>query len=598
MLSFNDAFSQEDIKNWFSRFENFLGRKVAPHFYCELKIDGLAIELTYEDGVFALGSTRGDGIMGEDITHNLKTVDAIPLSLQNPKNLPKHLVVRGEVFLSKKEFERINHELKEKGEKEYANSRNLAAGTVRQLDPKIAAGRKLDSFIYDIVTNVGAKTHEEEHEMLSSWGFKTNKHNKRANSLHEIFELREYWDRKKDELPYQVDGLVVIVNNHKDFSEGGVVGKAPRGAIAYKFSPEEATTIIEEVTFHIGRTGVLTPVAHLKPILVGGVTIKHATLHNFDEIERLGLKIGDTVLVKRSGDVIPKITKVLPELRGGKEKKIIPPEKCPQDGSPLLKDGVYLRCTNTKCGEAYRRYLEHFVSRGAFGIDGLGEKILERFADEGLIEDAADIFLLSEDDIKVLSRFGEKSAENIINEIVKKKTIMLPKFLYALGILYVGEETSATLSLDIAQKLKNRKKTSPKAIYSLLAKYTREELETLSDIGPKISKEIMSWVFRSQNKKFMEKLDRVGVKITIPEKRKGGLNGASFVLTGTLSSMSRERAKELIKESGGKTHGSVSSETHYVVLGENPGSKLKEAQRLGIKIISENEFLKIINKSS
>jgi len=598
MLSFNDAFSEEDIKNWFLRLENFLGRKVKPDFYCELKIDGLAIELVYENSLLVQGSTRGDGITGENITQNLRTIEAIPLKLPDSKNIPERLIVRGEVYLSKKEFERINKELEEKGEKKYINPRNLAAGTVRQLDSEIVASRKLDSFVYDIVTDLGVHTHEKEHETLLSWGFKTNKHNKKVTSLSEIFELREYWDKKKDELPYQIDGLVIIVNNHNDFSDAGVIGKAPRAAIAYKFSPEEATTIVENVTVQVGRTGVLTPVAHLKPVFVGGVTIVRATLHNFDEIGRLTLKIGDTVIVRRSGDVIPKITKVLSELRTGKEKKILPPKKCPRDGSSLVRDGVYICCTNSRCGEAYRRYLEHFVSRGAFNIDGLGGKIIDRFLDEGLIEDAADIFLLEKSDIEVLPRFGEKSAENIIDEIKKKKTVTLLRFIYALGIPHVGEETGATLSYDLAKKFGERKSTSPKIILSMLRKYSQEELEELSDIGPKIRDEIMLWLSRSQNREFMEKLDRVGIKIIIPERlKKGKLAGTSFVLTGTLSSMSRQRAKELIKEEGGKTHGSVSRGTDYIVCGENPGGKFLEAKKLGVEILQEEEFLKMIKKS-
>ncbi|MDO8751939.1 MAG: NAD-dependent DNA ligase LigA, partial [Candidatus Wolfebacteria bacterium] len=477
MLSLNDAFSEEDMKDWVERVENYLKRKARPEFYCELKLDGLAIELVYEDGVLVQGSTRGDGKVGEDVTGNLKTVEAIPLRLktqgsrllrqladsdgQAGKRVPKRLIVRGEVFLTKKEFARINKELEKKGEKTYANPRNLAAGSIRQLDPKIMASRKLDSFAYEIVTDLGQKTHSEEHEVLRKLGFKTNPHNRRAETLHDVVVFRNQWEKGREKLDYEVDGVVVIFHDNKTYDEAGVVGKAPRGAIAYKFSPKEATTVVLEVKIQVGRTGVLTPVAIMDPVEVGGITITHATLHNFDEIERLGVKIGDTVVVSRAGDVIPKITSVLKNLRTGKEAHILVPRTCPIDGSPVKKDGppssggtsarqgVLLRCSNARCGARQREQLYHFVSRAAFDIRGLGDKILDRFLDEGLITDVADIFTLEEGDIKVLERFGEKSAENITREISEKKEISLPRFLYALGILHVGEETAQLVAREI-----------------------------------------------------------------------------------------------------------------------------------------------------
>lgn len=457
MTSFNDAFSEEDMHAWLKRVEDYLGSEIGKKassrdsratsheprfatsdFYCELKIDGLAVELEYENGIFVRGSTRGDGLIGEDITQNLRTIEAIPLSLLGPDEVkinlkkeslnpetytlnPTRLVIRGEVFLTKKEFAKINKEQERKGAKTYANPRNVAAGSVRQLDPKITASRRLDSFQYDIVTNLGQTSHEEEHLLLSAFGFKINANNKAAENLKQVFEFRDYWAKHREKLDYEIDGVVVIVNNNKIFEQAGIIGKAPRAAMAYKFSPREATTIVEDIKVQVGRTGALTPVAVMRPVNVGGVTITHASLHNADEIGRLGLKIGDTVIVSRAGDVIPQITKVLPELRTGKEKTFKMPERCPVDGSKVVHDGAIDRCSSKMCAAQHRETLYHLVSRGAFNIEGLGPKIIDKFLDEGLISDAADIFTLQKGDIAALARFGEKSAENIVNEIAEKK---------------------------------------------------------------------------------------------------------------------------------------------------------------------------------
>jgi len=447
MISLNDAFSEQDVHDWLKRLENYLEREVKGGFYCEHKIDGLAIELVYENGVFIQGSTRGDGLVGEDITQNLKTVEAIPLRLdiKNSKSeIPSYLVVRGEVFMTRKDFARINKEQEKKGEKVFANPRNMAAGSVRQLDPKITASRKLDSYQYALVTDVGQKTHEEEHEFLKKWGFKTNPHNKLVKNVEEIFEFHKEVAKAREKLAYEIDGIVITINDNRTFETAGVIGKAPRGAVAYKFSPKEATTVVEEIQIQVGRTGALTPVAILKPARVGGITITHATLHNYDEIQRLGVKIGDTVIVSRAGDVIPQITKVLKELRTGREKEFHMPSVCPIDGSRVVKDGVAYRCSNKNCGARQREFLYHFVY--VFGMEGLGPKIIDRFLDEGLISDAADIFTLKKGDIEVLERFGEKSAENIINEIASRKKIPLSNFIQSLGIFHVGEETSRLLA--------------------------------------------------------------------------------------------------------------------------------------------------------
>lgn len=608
MISFNDAFSEEDMREWLERLRNYLEVKLMPSFYCELKIDGLAIELVYENGVLVQGSTRGDGITGEDITQNVKTIEAIPLRLATPGEAAEHLkqegcdpkrfnleskrlIVRGEVFISSREFDRVNKEQGKKGLKLYANPRNIAAGSLRQLDPKVTAARKLDSFQYAIVNDIGQKFHEEEHAILKAFGFKTNPNNKPAKSLKEVFEFRNHWETHRNSLVYEIDGIVVIVNENAVFQKGGVVGKAPRAAIAYKFSPREATTVVERIKVQVGRTGALTPVAELRPVNVGGITITHATLHNSDEIERLGLKVGDTVVVSRAGDVIPQIMKVLTEFRTGKEKKFSMPTRCPVDGSPVVHEGAIYRCGNPACAARHRETLYHFVSRNAFDIRGLGQKILDKFLDEGLISDAADIFSLKEGDIAALPRFGEKSAENIMREVEARKSVSLERLLYSLGILHVGEETARTLARsfrsETIQDLVRRGK-----------EMTLETLQELPDVGPKVAESVYHWFHEEKNIDVLKRLEKAGVKI-LREKsaaKHAPLLGKTFVLTGTLSRMTREEAKEAIRRGGGETSESVSKKTDYLVAGENPGSKLMMAEKLGIAVLDEKAFLKILRE--
>lgn len=659
MLSFNDAFSEEDMKDWVERVENYLGRSVTSEilplkkvsrsqsehglseakeressgqasywvsettsfrevglsdlFYCELKIDGLAIELIYENGVFIEGSTRGDGLVGEDITQNLKTIEAIPLKILSLEEIKKNLkksglnsdnyilnsrrfIVRGEVFINKKDFELINKEQEKKGEKVFANPRNMAAGSVRQLNPKITASRRLDSFQYDIVSDIGQKTHEEEHLLLKAFGFKTNFNNKSVKSLEEVFEFRNYWGGAiREKLPYEIDGVVVIINNNPIFKIAGVVGKTPRAAIAYKFSPKEATTIIEDIKVQIGRTGILTPVAVLKPAVLSGIRISHATLHNFDQIKRLGVRIGDTAIISRAGDVVPQITGVLVNFRSGREKIFKMPEFCPIDGSKIVKEGVFYRCSNQNCGARNRQSIRHFISKGAFDVVGLGPKIIDRFLDEGLISDAADIFELTEGDIAVLDRFGEKSANNIINEIKSKKNISLERFIYSLGIIHVGEETSRLLArkiLNISNKI-----SKPIEIFDILKNMPVENLQEIHDIGPKVAESIYDWIHNERNINFFKKIDKMGIKIENSKFKNlkiSEINGKIFVLTGVLDSMSREQAKEKIRELGGKISGSVSENTDYVVAGIEPGSKYERAVKLEIKILNEKQFLDLL----
>jgi DNA ligase (NAD+) len=585
MTSFNDAFSKEDMQDWQERFMKLLPEKEKQkiNYYCELKIDGLAIELIYKDGFLQTGSTRGDGSIGENITQNLKTIEAIPLTIKEKKDI----IVRGEVFISKKEFQRINKLQKEKGLPVYANPRNIAAGSIRQLDPKITAGRKLDSFAYELLTDFGQKTHEDKHKILKELGFKTNKHNKYCKNLEEVLKFREYWIKEREKLDYEIDGIVVLVNNNEIFEKLGVVGKAPRGGIAFKFPQAQSTTKILDIKLQVGRTGAITPVAILEPVQVTGITISRATLHNEDEIKRLGLKIGDTVIVGRAGDVIPEIVKVLPELRTGKEKNFKMPEKCPSCETKLERSETeaLLRCPNSKCFAKQRRNFYHFVSRAAFNIDGLGPKIIDRLLDEAIVQTPADLFLLKEEDVVGLERFAEKSAENLIKSIQDKKEIPLAKFIYALGIRNVGEETA----IDLAKYFSGIKKIKEAEL---------EDFEKILDIGPVVSKSIYEWFKDKDNVRFLEKLQK-SVKIRsvaqgAPSNDGVRLSGKTFVLTGSLESMSRDEAREKIREFGGDVSESVSSKTDYVVAGLEPGSKAEKAKKLGVKILNEQEFLNLI----
>ncbi len=598
MISLNDAFSEDDMKDWYERIKKLISADEKLDFYCEYKFDGLAISLEYEKGIFKVGSTRGDGKIGEDVTQNLKTIEAIPLRLKKDINIE----VRGEVLLTKEEFKRINEEQIKKGLPVYANPRNVAAGSIRQLDPKVTASRKLDFYAYDLIGDFELKTHEEKHQFLKELGLKVHFGNKKAENLEEIFAFHKKISKEREKLPFEIDGIVVIVNSNQLFEKLGVVGKAPRGAIAYKFSPRETTTIIEDIKVQVGRTGVLTPVAILKPVDVGGVTISRATLHNKEEIKRLGLKIKDTVIISRAGDVIPKIEKVLKNLRIGEEKEFKMPSRCPVCGSKVVEDegGIILRCPNKNCPARQLEHFYHFVSKGAFDIKGVGPKIINRLIDEGLIQEIPDIFDLKEGDIAPLERYGEKSSKNIIRAIQSSKNITLNRFIYALGIPHIGEENAILLAEYFQEKIRQLAGKNKEIRISDLIKIGRslkeEELNKVKTIGPKIAFSIVSWFKEKRSIEFLKKLEAKGINIipVISRKEKGKLKGLTFVLTGTLLSMSRSEAKRRIREEGGEVSETVSRKTDYVVVGENPGSKLKKALELKIKTLNEQEFLKII----
>jgi len=619
MLSFNDAFSEQEMLEWEKRYLDFLSNKLSPltkRYYCELKIDGLAIELIYRNDLFGVGATRGDGKIGEDVTQNLKTVKAIPLRILGQeltvKNLrtaklneiadklerdfPKEIIVRGEVFLNKKDFKKLNAEQEKQGLKAYANPRNLAAGAIRQLDPKVTSSRNLDFFAYALVTDLGQTTHEQEHLILKALGFKTNPHNQPAENLTGVFEFHKKTQALREKLPYEIDGIVVILNSEEDFRKAGIIGKAPRSAIAYKFSPREATTKLLNIQVQVGRTGALTPVAIMEPVGIGGITVSRATLHNFDEIQRLGVKINDTVVVSRAGDVIPQITKVITELRSGKEKEFHMPKLCPMCNSPVAKDkdGVIYRCTNKNCFARTRESLDHFVSKAAFDIPGVGPKIIDRLLEENLIHDASDLFELKEGDLAALERFGEKSAQNIIKSIQARKKIELRRFIYGLGVLHVGEETAILL----AQKISNYRPviSNISGFIKAMQGIDLNELQKIPDIGPKVSESIYNWFHNEKNVEFLKRLEKTGIELIMEAIKEGKqkLKGLTFILTGGLNALSREDAKEKIRELGGKFSSSVSKEIDYVVTGTEPGSKYEKAKKMGLKIISEEEFIKMI----
>jgi DNA ligase (NAD+) len=597
MISLEDSFSNKEIEEWLLRIQKLVPSEKL-EFFSELKIDGFAISLIYKNGVFVEGSTRGDGAVGENVTSNLVTIPSIPLKLEVFRKYPDKKInerienaiksgtieVRGEVYMTLDAFEKVNKEQKKKGLEPYANPRNTAAGSIRQLDPKIAASRELDFLAYELVNDFGQSKHSEDHKICDAMGFRVDKLARECTGLKEIFEFHEEIFKKRSKLPHQIDGVVVRVNDNATFKKLGVAGKAPRGAMAFKYPGEESTTKVSDIIVQVGRTGVLTPVAVLEPVNVAGVTVTRATLHNEDEIERLGIKIGDTVIVQRAGDVIPDIVRVLANLRTGKEKFFKMPKKCPVCGHDVRrKEGeAAYKCSNKNCPARKRINIYHFVSKKAFNIVGLGPETIDRLMDDGLIADAADIFSLKKEDLEQMERFAEISASKLVDSIQKSKHITLAKFIYALGIEHVGEETA----LDLAKYFSDTDK---------IRSASEEDLSKIPDVGPVVAHSIHSWFKDEYNGKLLAKFHKAGIKIEVPKKTLSTkLGGKTFVLTGELESMSRDSAKEKIRELGGENSGSVSINTDYVVAGLNPGSKYDKAKKLGVKIIDEKEFIKMI----
>ncbi len=588
MLSLNNAFSEEDLLAWEKRISKLLSPTQLKelNYFCEIKFDGLSISLHYEKGKFTRGSTRGDGLIGEDVTQNLKTIQSIPLKISDQRSIE----VRGECVMPKKVWEKLNQQQEKDGKPTFANPRNAAAGSIRQLDSKMAAERKLDFFAWDIATDIEKlKTHSQEHSYLSELGFKVYLKEKEAQTLKEVVDFINEVEKLRESLPFGMDGVVVNVNNLSLHQNLGVIGKAPRYAIAYKYPAEQATTIIQNILINVGRTGALTPLAIFQPTFVAGSTISKATLHNIDQIKRLDVRVGDTVVIQKAGDVIPEVVEVLIKMRTGREKKFKMPQSCPVCvgkveqrviGEKKGASSIAYFCSNPKCPAKNRRGMQHFVN--AYGIMAVGPKILDRFKEDGLISDAADLFTLQKEDIVGMERFGEKSAENIINSIKEHSRVSLSKFIYALGILHVGEQTSE----DIAEHFGSVKK---------LVAASREQIYSISNIGPVIANSIYEWFQAEENKRYVEKLLANGVKISAaPKTVSNKLNGKTFVITGGLESMSRDEAKRKIKEQGGKVSDSVSKQTSYVVAGADPGSKLEKAEQLGVTILDEDKFKELI----
>lgn len=598
MLSLDDASDESESIEFDKRIKRLLNTSRDIEYVCEPKMDGLAVELIYENGIFVRGGTRGDGYEGEDVTQNLKTIKAIPLRIGSvdEKTLPKTAIrkktpslieVRGEVFLTKEEFRRINKEREKKGEPLFANPRNAASGSLRQLDPAITASRRLDIYFYGIgkVEGVEFKTHEELLRSLIGWGFKVNPFFKKVKNIYGVIEYYNHLMEKRDELSYEIDGMVVKVNDLSLYPKLGEKTRSPRWAFAFKFPPSQEVTKLTDIILQVGRTGAITPVAILEPVRISGVVVKKATLHNPDEIKRKGIMIGDYVIVQRAGDVIPEVVKPIPEKRTGKEKSFVMPNNCPVCGEKIYypPDETIPRCPNINCPARLKESIKHFVSRNAMDIEGLGKERVTLFLDRGLIKDIADIFYMKEEDILNLPGFSHKSTENLIKAIEKSKKVPLERFIFALGIRNVGEYIAKLL----AEKFKT---------LDALIKAKYEDIIQIPGIGPEAASSIVEFFSSKKNKDVIEKMLKAGVN-PIPykeEKKEGKLKGLVFVFTGTLKSMPRSKAEETVKELGGEVASSVSKRVNIVVVGEEPGSKLDKAKSLGIKTINEDEFLNMI----
>ena len=585
--SFNDAFTEEDIRAFDERIKRFLEKakvKENPTYTCELKIDGLKVVYEYKKGKLFRAATRGDGVIGEDVTHNIRTILSVPLTLSAPIDC----VVEGEVYMRKSVLETLNKERKKHGEELFANPRNIAAGSIRQLDPKIAASRRLATFIYDIAEIEKApQTQEGELHVLQKLGFTVNKHFEHVESVEKVIGYWKKWLTRAPREDYQVDGIVVKVNERALQDALGYTGKAPRFGIAFKFPAEQVTTVVLDIVLQVGRTGVLTPVAHLRPVLVYGSVVSRATLHNEDEISRLDVRIGDTVIVQKAGDVIPDIVKVLTELRSGKEKKFCWPKQvldCGGDGRiERIAGAAAWRCVSKNSYAQIKRKFYHFVGKHALDVDGLGPKIIDLLLEQGLIAGFDDIFTLKRGDLLALPRFAEQSVDNLLSAIDKAKKVTLARFIIGLSIPQVGEETAH----DLAKHFGSLEK---------ITKASVDELLNVDAIGPIIAESIVNWFRSPENRKLLSSLLQVVSieKERAVKKQSGFFTGKTIVLTGTLQTMSRDEAKAKIRAQGGGVSGSVSKETGYVVAGENPGSKLSDAQKLGVKILTEKEFLKML----
>ncbi len=588
MLSLDNTYSVDELRDFDRRVRELSGR-VKVEYVGELKLDGLSMALTYENGVLTHGVTRGDGVEGEDVTPNVKTIRSVPLKI-DAKQLdlirsPRRFEVRGEVIMSRKAFEHLNAQREAAGEPKFANPRNSAAGTMRLLDSRIVSDRKLDMFLYYLQVN-GVEPfpeHSKSLAALAKLGFKVNPHWRLCRSFEELLEYIQEWEPKRDKLEYEIDGIVVKVNDTRLWEELGTTAKSPRWAIAFKYPARQATTKVIDIRAQVGRTGTLTPVADLEPVDVGGVTVSHATLHNMDEIERLGVKIGDTVLIQRAGEVIPQVVKVARHASDGREFRMS--KKCPQCGGDVYRaEGeVAYRCVNTACPAKLKESLLYFAGRRAMNIDGLGDKLVDQLVEKKLVHDVADLYSLTHHQLANLERMGDKSASNLLEEIETSKNAELARLIFALGIRFVGERTAQFLAHHFGSLDK-------------LATAAEEELYEVEEVGPKVAVSILEFFREKRNLQVIEKLRKAGLQFEQKRARKveGNLAGKQFILTGTLPNYSRDEASRMIEEAGGRVIGSVSKKTDYVVVGADPGSKLNKARSLGVKTIDEAELLKLL----
>ncbi len=588
MLSLDNTYSVDELRDFDRRVRELSGReKIA--YVGELKLDGLSMALTYEDGALARGVTRGDGTTGEDVTSNVKTIRSVPLRIDKKKlegiESPKRFEVRGEVIMTRPAFEKLNAQREAAGEPKFANPRNAAAGSMRQLDPRIVAERRLDMFLYFLAVNgrVPFDEHAKALEAISRLGFKVNDRRRLCRSFDELLAYIQEWESKRDSLDYEIDGIVVKVDDTRLWEELGTTAKSPRWAVAFKYPARQATTKVMDIRAQVGRTGTLTPVADLEPVDVGGVTVSHATLHNMDEIERLGVKIGDTVLIQRAGEVIPQVVKVTKAAPDGREFRM--PKKCPVCGGEVHRSEgeVAYRCVNAACPARLKESLLYFAGRRAMNIDGLGDKLVDQLVDKGLVHDAADLYSLTQEQLANLERMAEKSAQNLIEEIENSKKAELARLIFALGIRFVGERTGQLLADHFGS-------------LDRLAKARDEELLEVEEIGPRVSEAIREFLDEKRNRDVIEKLRKAGLQFEQKKTRKteGKLAGKQFVLTGTLPTFSRDEATRLIEEAGGRVIGSVSKKTDYVVVGSDPGSKLDKAKALGVRTVDEAGLLKLL----
>jgi DNA ligase (NAD+) len=589
MLSLDNTYNEEELRDWERRVHELSGRKDVD-YVCELKLDGMSLALVYEDGKLARGVTRGDGSIGEDVTLNVRTVHSVPLAIDKGKlkkaGIPADFEARGELLMPTAAFKKLNEEREKNGLATFANPRNFTAGTVRQLDSSITAQRRLDFFPYILLAN--GRTYFDRHSdtlnALDKAGFKVNSHRKLVHSMNEVWAFIHQWEGKRESLPYEIDGIVVKVDRTGLQNELGFTGKAPRWAIAYKYAARAGITKLEDIRVQVGRTGKLTPVAMLAPVAIGGTTVRNATLHNMDEIERLGVKIGDWVQVERGGDVIPKVAKVVDDNdhpRGTKE--FVMPEKCPVCGTKVVRtEGeVDYRCINANCPAKLLGSILHFASRGVMNIDGMGESLVNQLIEHGLVKNVADIYDLTKDSLLSLERFADKSAQNILDEIEKSKQLPLERVIFGLGIRFVGERTAQFLAEHFGSM-------------ETIANASAEDLQSVEEVGPRIAESIAEFFSIPANRKLVDRLHAAGLTLKGKKKERGTkLIGKTFVLTGTLAKYTRDEAKKLIEDAGGRVSGSVSKKTDYVVAGSDAGSKLDKAKELGVAVIGEDEMQKL-----